>query len=81
MFKITLHELLLKFPKVFNMKYLDNNNNKQMHVERRFLRDELLWFCQSKTQNTARLQADCRAIVVLALVLMTDFIDWKIKSL
>lgn len=52
-----------------------------LHVEHRFLCDELPWFCQSETPNTARLQADCRAMVVLALVLMTDFIDWKIKSL
>lgn len=29
----------------------------------------------------AQLQADCSAMVALALVLMTDFIDWKIESL
>lgn len=32
-------------------------------------------------KNSEQLQADCRAMVVFGLVLMTDFIDWKIRSL
>lgn len=67
------------------MKYLENfaaaHQARARNAERHFLCDELPWSYQTKTLNTARAQADCTAMVVLAPVLMTDFIDWKIKSL
>ncbi len=91
MFKITLLSLKFKmiFPKVVNInswkKYYELAaklaKKCRLGVKHHFLCDELPQFCRSKTPNMARLQADCRAMVVLALVLMTDFIDWKIKSL